>query len=208
MNNLIEKAIHFIAIFVIAFEMAVPVYWLSLHVPVAFWRRHARAAFPVAVLVAWGVVDLLLYRFHADLFRQESTPGLWLPGMALIGCDIFTLSKSEVALGGHRIVGQSELAGSRELVARGLYTRVRHPRYLGMIAGVFGACLIIASRPLWAASVVWLFLVLLSIRAEEHELRARLGPAYAAYAERVPGLLPFRLSSRGRQAPENRERRS
>ena len=96
--------------------------------------------------------------------------------MALIAFDVFAFSTSEAMLGGRRIVGHSELAGNRELIARGLYARVRHPRYLGMMAGVLGACLIVASGPLWAASVVWLFLALLTIRAEERELRARLGP--------------------------------
>jgi protein-S-isoprenylcysteine O-methyltransferase Ste14 len=206
MTNFFEKAFHFIAIFVLAFEMPVPIYWLMLHVPVVFWRRHVRAAFPVAVLAAWGTVDFLLYRFRLELFRQNNISGLSLPGMVLIAFDVFAFSKSEVALGGHRIVGHSELAGSRELIARGLYTRVRHPRYLGMIAGVFGACLIIASPPLWAASVVWLLLALLTIRAEEHELSARLGPAYTGYAERVPALLPFRLGLRGRHKGARRSR--
>jgi protein-S-isoprenylcysteine O-methyltransferase Ste14 len=207
MTNFFETAVHSVAIVVIGFEVAVPIYWLILHIPVAFWRRHVRAAFPVAVLGAWGGVDFLLYWFRMELFRHNNISGLSILGIALIGFDVFTFSKSEVALGGHRIVGRSELAGSRELIARGLYTRVRHPRYLGMIAGVFGACLIVASPVLWAASVVWLILVLLSIRAEEHELHARLGPAYAAYAEHVPALLPFRLGSRGRQGPARREQR-
>jgi protein-S-isoprenylcysteine O-methyltransferase Ste14 len=94
------------------------------------------------------------------------------------------------------------------LVARGFYARVRHPRYLGMMAGVLGACLIVASGPLWAAGVVWLLLALLTIRAEERELRTRLGVAYAAYAEHVPALLPFRLKPRNAQVSSRREHRS
>lgn len=200
----LARATRLIAIAVLAFEMPVPIYWLILHQPVLFWRKHMRAAFPVAVLTAWGSVDFFLYRFRLELFRQEGISWLALLGLALIGVDVFTFAKSEAVLGGRRIVGHSELEGSRELIARGLYTRVRHPRYLGMMSGVLGACLIIALLPLWAASVVWLLLALLTIRAEEHELHARLGPAYAAYAERVPALLPFRLQARNRQASRGR----
>jgi protein-S-isoprenylcysteine O-methyltransferase Ste14 len=94
------------------------------------------------------------------------------------------------------------------LIARGLYARVRHPRYLGMMAGVFGSCLIVGSAPLWAASLVWLSLALLSIHAEERELRTRLGPAYAAYAEHVPALLPLRLRPRKTPIASGREHRS
>ena len=201
----LARATRLIAIFVLAFEMPVPIYWLILHQPVSFWRKHMRAAFPVAVLAAWGIVDVLLYRLRLELFRRDGVSWLALLGFVLIGVDVFTFTKSEAVLGGRRIVGHSELEGSRELIARGLYTRVRHPRYLGMMSGVLGACLIVALPPLWAAGVVWLFLALLTIRAEEHELHARLGPAYAAYAERVPALLPFRVRPRNGQASRRGE---
>ena len=208
MTILLERAARLIAIVVLAFEMPVPVYWLVLHAPVAFWRRHIRAAFPAAVLSAWGTIDLALYGFRRELFRRELS--LWpaLAGLALVALDVFAFSTSEAALGGRRIVGHSELAGSRELVARGLYARVRHPRYLGMMAGVFGSCLMVASIPLWAASALWLAVALLTIRAEERELHARLGPAYAAYAEHVPALLPWRLRPRSGQVSSQGENRS
>jgi len=207
MTSFFEKAVRLIAIAVLAFEMPVPIYWLILHNRVFFWRKHIRAAFPVAVFAAWGIIDFLLYRFRLELFRRDGLSWLALVGMALIAFDVFAFCKSESVLGGRRIVGHSELAGSRELIVRGLYARVRHPRYLGMMSGVVGACLVIALPPLWAASIVWLVLALLAIRAEEHELKTRLGPAYAAYAERVPALLPFRLGSRNRQDSPRGERR-
>ncbi len=193
------RFIRFLAISVLAFETAVPVYWLILHAPVRFWRRHIRLAFLVAVAAAWGIVDSLLYRFRFDLFRAHSSLWLALIGVAMIAFDVFTFSQSEGTLGGMRIVGHAELAGSRELIVRGLYAHVRHPRYLGMMAGVFGACLIVASPLLWRASVLWLALALVTIGAEERELRARLGPAYAAYAEQVPALVPLRLRSLRKQ---------
>ena len=207
MTSFFERASRLIAIAVLAFEMPVPVYWLTLHTRVFFWRRHIRAAFPVAVLAAWGIIDSLLYRFHLELFRRGSMSWPALVGMALIAFDVFTFCTSEAVMGGRRLAGHAELAGSRELIARGLYARVRHPRYLGMMTGVFGACLVIALPALWAVSILWFLLALLAIRAEERELHTRLGPAYAAYADQVPALLPFRLGSRSRQTSGRREHR-
>jgi protein-S-isoprenylcysteine O-methyltransferase Ste14 len=207
MTSFFEKAVRLIAIAVLAFEMPVPVYWLILHTRVFFWRRHIRAAFPVAVLAAWGLVDLLLYHFRLQLFRREVSAGLALAGLALIAFDIFTFSTSEAVLGGRRLAGHAELAGSRELIACGPYARVRHPRYLGMMSGVLGASLIIALARLWAVSILWLVLALLTIRAEERELHTRLGPVHAAYAERVPALLPFWRPSRNRHASTRGEHR-
>ena len=71
MTSFFEKAVRFMAIAVLAFEMPVPIYWLTLHGWVSFWRRHIRAAFPVVVLAAWGIVDGLLYRFRQELFRPR-----------------------------------------------------------------------------------------------------------------------------------------
>jgi protein-S-isoprenylcysteine O-methyltransferase Ste14 len=207
MTSSFEKAVRLIAIAVLAFEMPVPVYWLILHTRVFFWRRHIRAAFPVAVLAAWGLIDLLLYHFRLQLFRRDVSFGLALAGLALIAFDVFTFSTSEAVFGGRRLAGHAELAGSRELIARGLYARVRHPRYLGMMSGVLGASLMVALAPLWAVSILWLVLALLTIRAEERELHTRLGPVYAAYAERVPALLPFWRPTRHRHASTRRERR-
>jgi protein-S-isoprenylcysteine O-methyltransferase Ste14 len=214
MTIFFERASRLIAIGVLAFEMPVPVYWLILHTRVFFWRRHIRAALPVAALAAWGIIDFLLYRFHLELFRRGSMSWPALVGIALIAFDVFMFCTSEAVMGGRRLAGQAELAGGRELIARGLYARVRHPRYLGMMAGVFGAWLIvgkpiIGTPLLWPASMFWLLLVLLMVRVEERELHTRLGPAYAAYADQVPALLPFRLGlgSRGRQASGRREHR-
>lgn len=207
MMTLLEKAIRFIGIFVLAFEMPVPIYWLVLHGPVSFWRKHRRAAFPAAMLAAWGIGDAILFRFHRELFRSDFTAWIAIFGLVLIALDIFAFLTSEAVLGGRRIVGHSELAGSRELIARGLYARVRHPRYMGMMAGVFGACVIVAAPALWVVSIAWLLLALISIRAEERELRARLGSAYAAYSAQVPALLPFRFSPRHSSLAAHRDRR-
>lgn len=83
------RLIRFLGIAVLAFEIPVPIYWLILHAPVSFWRRHIRAAFLVAVAAAWGIVDSLLYRFRFDLFRGH---GSVLPapiGLALIAFDVW-----------------------------------------------------------------------------------------------------------------------
>jgi protein-S-isoprenylcysteine O-methyltransferase Ste14 len=68
---------------------------------------------------------------------------------------------------------------------------VRHPRYLGMILAVLGASLLGGSQTLWAVFAIWLAIVLAMIWIEDRELRLRFGPAYAAYAQRVPALLPL-----------------
>jgi protein-S-isoprenylcysteine O-methyltransferase Ste14 len=193
-------ALHWLIGTILAFEMPVPLYWLVLHGPVEFWRsrKHVRIAYLFAVVVAWGGGGWLLHHFRQPLFLAAYTrgaPPVWalVLGLALIGLDMWTLTRVELALGARRLVGQAELTRSGELNTSGLYRHVRHPRYMGMIAAVLGGCLLVNSRPLWIVAAFWLALALLSISLEERELRRRFGAAYEAYAQRVPALLPFRL---------------
>jgi protein-S-isoprenylcysteine O-methyltransferase Ste14 len=190
--------IHCLVVFVLAFELPVPVYWLVMHGPVEFWRRrkHPRAAYLWAVFIAWGGGWWFMVHFSDPLFFQPfslGAPPVWalLAGLALIAVDVWIFSAVDTALGARRLVGQAELSGRGEMATGGLYERLRHPRYLGMIAGVLGGCLLVGSRPLWIVGGCWLILTLAIIRLEERELRRRFGPAYAAYARRVPALWPF-----------------
>ncbi len=196
------RALHRLAFVVLAFEMPVPFYWLVLHGGVEFWRKSARLGYLCAVLIAWGGVDSLLFHFRADLFRDPligpGAPPSWaiLTGLLLIGADAILLTIVEMELGGHRLVGHAELTGRGEMTANSLYAWVRHPRYLGMILAVLGACLLGGSPQLWIVAAFWLLIALATIWLEERELRVRFGPAYIAYARRVPALLPLRRAQR------------
>jgi protein-S-isoprenylcysteine O-methyltransferase Ste14 len=180
---------------ILIFELPVPLYWLVLHGPVEFWRRHGRWGYFAALVVAWGFGGWLMYRFRADLFLPPERIAVWTmtPGAILIALDIYLLSRVEMTLGGRRLIGTAELRGGGELATNGLYKWVRHPRYLGMIAAVLGGSLLVGTAALWAAVALWLVLALAMIRVEELELRRRFGAAYEAYASRVPALLPFRI---------------
>jgi len=173
--------------------LPIPLFWLMVHPLVGFWRRHIGVAYLVAVLSAWGGVAVFVYLFHERLFLSERAPA-WAKavGLALIAADLYVLYRVERELGTTRLVGHAELKGGGELLTKGVYARVRHPRYSGMMFSVLGACLIAGTLLLWEIVAVWWLLALAAIRLEEKELHARFGAAYAAYSKRVPRFLPFR----------------
>ena len=185
------RALHWLAGLVLVVELPVPIYWLIFHGGIRFWRGRGRAAYGVAVGCAWGAGGWMLYHFRAHLFTGADR-SVWaiLAGLVLIGMDIAILFVVETQLGGRRLVGQAELTASGELAVRGLYACVRHPRYLGMMLGVLGVCLVAGSRPLWMVAALWWIAALVIVWLEERELRSRFGAAYADYAKRVPALLP------------------
>jgi protein-S-isoprenylcysteine O-methyltransferase Ste14 len=195
------RFLHWFARLVLVVELPVPIYWLVLHGGLGFWRKRDRGRLPywVAVGAAWGLGGWMLYHFRASLFAAAEKP-LWaiVVGVVLMAADVAVLFIVEAQLGGRRLVGQAELSGSGELSESGLYGWVRHPRYLGMMLGVLGVCLLVGSRQLWLVAALWWIAALVIIRLEERELRNRFGAAYAAYAARVPALVPIRLGRRRR----------
>jgi protein-S-isoprenylcysteine O-methyltransferase Ste14 len=190
------KLLHWFAGAILALELPVPIYWLVMHGGIAFWRRRDRGRLPygVAVGAAWGAGGWALYHFlRPQLFAATDRP-LWtvVAGATLMFADVAIFAIAESELGGRRLVGQAELSAQGSLAVRGLYARMRHPRYLGMMLGVLGVCVLAGSLLLWIVAAVWWIAALVIIRIEERELRERFGAAYAAYAERVPMLLPLR----------------
>jgi protein-S-isoprenylcysteine O-methyltransferase Ste14 len=193
------RLLHWFAGLILSVELPVPIYWLVIHGGIAFWRKRncGRLPYWVAVGAAWGLGGCLLYRFlRPQLFAATDRPA-WslIAGAALLLADVAIFSIAESELGGRRLVGQAELSAKGELAVRGMYAHMRHPRYLGMMLGVLGACVLAGSQRLWIVSAVWWIAAMVIIRIEERELRRRFGAAYAAYAERVPMLLPLRFAS-------------
>ena len=187
-------ALDWVAAVVLGVEWPIPVFWLLLHPLVGFWRKHRRAAYWTAGLLAWGLGWLLLYGLHDWLFvAEQAAPWQWVVGFALLAADVAVLVRVERELGAARLVGKVELDGGGEMHTQGLYARVRHPRYTAMMAGVLGACFLAGSLLMWVLSCAWWTLALLATVFEERELRARFGSAYDEYCNRVPRFLPFQI---------------
>jgi protein-S-isoprenylcysteine O-methyltransferase Ste14 len=81
--------------------------------------------------------------------------------------------------------------GAGGLVTDGLYSRLRHPQYLGLIL-VIAACLI--QWPTVLTIILAPFMIaryLLLAQEEDRDLEARFGETFSRYKQRVPGLLPL-----------------
>jgi protein-S-isoprenylcysteine O-methyltransferase Ste14 len=112
-------------------------------------------------------------------------------GLALVVAGPAFSYWSAVTLGRHFDL-DVEVHGGHEIVVSGPYRIVRHPVYLGLAVHFIGACLATGNGLLIAGTVAITFPALyLRARTEEHLLRESLGPAYEAYARRVPMLIPL-----------------
>jgi protein-S-isoprenylcysteine O-methyltransferase Ste14 len=174
-----------------------PIFWLVVHPQIGYWRGRARAAYSIALVISWGLVTVALILFRHVLFTHARPGDLRIGfGLLLIAGDIWLFERARRDLGTSRLIGKPELSGGGEVVDTGIYSRLRNPRYVGMIASVLGACLLAATPLMWGIAAAWLVLVLLVIGFEERELKARLGAPYIDYCRRVPRFIPHLPSRR------------
>lgn len=90
----------------------------------------------------------------------------------------------------------------RVLARHGPYAYLRHPLYLGSFLAGSGLAVASGHPALMGIFLILFFWVYLrTIRAEERELEARFGEAYRFYRSRVPAVLP-RPSTMGGRCPE------
>ena len=79
---------------------------------------------------------------------------------------------------------------NRELITRGPFRVVRHPRYAGLLVLKAGFALTFASVLGWLSLAVAVALVRRRIRLEENHLRGVFGQTYEAYMRRTARMFP------------------
>jgi protein-S-isoprenylcysteine O-methyltransferase Ste14 len=90
-------------------------------------------------------------------------------------------------------LGLPEVAPERylqPLVHIGLYSRVRHPRYLQFLLAQLGWAMVVNYLVIYLVWLLWLFAVYVIVVLEERELRDRLGEEYERYSREVPRFFP------------------
>lgn len=186
-----------LAALVLFLHLPIPLYWFVVHPLAKFWRSRQKAAYIIGLLCSWPPVTAAVVIYRRHIFRADwpSAPMLVI-GLGLIIFEGWIFWRVHRDLGTARLVGKTELSGGGDLERRGIYARIRHPRYTGSFLAILGACFLAGTRVMWMIAAIWLALMLLAIALEERELRARFGAAYDDYARRVPRLVPSLLNRR------------
>jgi len=186
-----------LAAIVLFLQLPIPLYWFVVHPLVRFWRTRPSAAYVVGLLLSWPPVTAATVIYRRELFRPDLSPAAAVvAGLALIGFEGWIFWRVHHDLGTARLVGKTELTGGGEMARRGIYARIRHPRYTGSFLAIVGACLLAGTSAMWTVAAVWLVLTLVAISLEERELRTRFGAAYEDYCRRVPRFVPSLMKQR------------
>lgn len=145
------------------------------------------------VLVAFGITGLLLGYVPAlndrlDRWVLDGDTVRWI-GVVLFAAG-GALRLWPVFVLGRRFSGLVAIQPSHSLVTTGIYSRIRHPSYLGLLVSTLGWTL--AFRSVFGVLLTALMIVPLvaRIRAEEKLLASEFGSEYEAYRGRTWRLVP------------------
>ena len=145
---------------------------------------------------------MLVLGAYALLFglynRFDNEYRLWMtltggPGWTMAGLTLSAFCLSWWARAQHGVHWKSGAARDRlRMVETGPYRLIRHPFYTGIVLASAATAAAFGTPSAMAAVVVLAAAFTLKALMEEAALRQELGAnAYAAYAERVPGLMPL-----------------
>ena len=199
-----QAAAYWIALLTVVLFLPFLSVWFIIHPFIHTWRRLGpaktyllAAAFVLAMMAAFFAVrgPLLAVRFGVRL-PFAIAGGLLLAASLAIGIAMRRRFPITALLGLPEV---SPPAAGGTLVTEGIYSPIRHPRYLQVMLGLAAFALVTNYLALYALLAVSVPLIYLVVLFEERELRHRFGEEYERYCREVPRFLPrvFRRSLPG-----------
>ena len=130
-------------------------------------------------------IDIIVYLVYLAFFALAVVAGprstFWYVGLCLSAVCAVLWFLARWQLG----EAFSVTPEARQLVTRGLYSRLRHPIYVfGTLAFLF----VVLALQGWPALIIWLVVILIQVgraRREEAVLAETFGAEYAAYRSRT-----------------------
>ena len=173
-------------------------YWFIIHPFIGFWRRVGLRATYVFLMVFYlgSMVGLFLVRdtlLGRDL--GNSLP-LAVAAVPLFVVAILISRKRKKHLTFRLLAGVPEIAPEKHgigLLREGIYSRIRHPRYVEFTLGLVAYALFANFEGLYWMTAATLVLLYIIVLLEERELRERFGQEYVDYSVEVPRFIPRRL---------------
>jgi protein-S-isoprenylcysteine O-methyltransferase Ste14 len=170
-------------------------YWFVIHPFAGFWRRLGPVKTHMIVAPAMILVGFGIYQFREPLMRVDFG---FVPAFAVLAVLSYLFAaflelkcrrylKLKILMGGPELA-QDPSAGS--LLSEGIYSRIRHPRYISVFFGSLAVALFANFLASWLLMVLLIPVIYLLAIIEERELLERFGGDYRRYMERVPRFVP------------------
>lgn len=181
-------------ILVVSFPPAF-LYWFVIHPFTAVWRRLGPLKTHLIVAPAMILVGVGIYRFRGPLMRVDFG---FVPAFAVLAVLSYLFAgflelKCRRYLKLRILVGVPQLTEDRSasnLLMEGIYSRIRHPRYVSVFFGALAVALFSNYLATWVLQILLVPVIYLLAVIEERELLDRFGADYKHYMDRVPRFVP------------------
>ena len=186
---------YWLAMLTLMFMPGAVLFWFLVHPFVRFWRRIGlrRAVAIHYTLLAIFVAGVFLLRNTLLAVDFGTNPALIAVAVPLLAASIVLRLKVSRHLRFRTLGGLPELAPEshpQPLLTEGIYSHVRHPRYLEVLLVMASLSLIANNLASYVNWIVAIPSVMVIVGIEERELRDRFGAEYEAYCARVPRFVP------------------
>lgn len=168
--------------------------WFVIHPFARFWRRRGPlVTYSVVVLIA-ALVAVPLYRWHEAILAVDFGFSWWTTGLGVVVLLLAILIERSCRrqMTPSTLLGLPEVSEQREsrLLREGIYGRLRHPRYVGVLLEITAVALFVNYLAAYVLVVLMIPVLYVTVLLEERELLQRFGEDYAAYMREVPRFLP------------------
>lgn len=179
-------------------------FWLLIHPFARFWRRLGPRPTYLISGVLFSLLVLALFRFRTPLMGPDLGTN-W--SLFLVGCILYFIS-AWISIVTRRQLDNRTFAGLPEispeeskgvLLQEGIYSVVRHPRYVSVIIGIAGFVMVVNYLGAYLIYLGSILTLLLVVAFEERELAERFGSEYEEYRARVPAFIP-RMGSEAKES--------
>lgn len=163
----------------VGIALCVAGYALRLAVHVQTYNRKP-ATVPMGVVIVVVFFGYFGWAFWcgADPVKMNIPSAISIPigsVLTVLGIGLFLYSE----------ITKHGVADSDELVTTGIYSKFRHPMYIGLLLMHLGFPLVFNSFAALVSTLVWLGFILSWRRLEEKELERRFGDRYIEYKSRT-----------------------
>ncbi len=171
------------------------IWWMIVHPLIGFWRRLGPPlTFIIMTLFSFALIAaLVLLRGPILSIEYGTNYTLIALGAVLYAVSIYLEIRARKHLKLRTLVGIPELSPERPgggMLTAGIYGRVRHPRYVAVMFGMFAFALFTNYLAMYILALLTIPALYIVVLLEENELRDRFGAEYVSYAERVPMFVP------------------
>lgn len=191
---MLDRVVYYLALVTLMAVPATLAAWVLLHMLVSFWRRIGPVKSLMTIVAATMLVMWSMYMVRDPLLRVRfgvrwplvSVSVVLLALSCYLNVQVYRQVPKRMALG----LAEVSQDDPGELVTTGIYSRSRHPRFLGMSLAVAAVALLTNFAALYVLVAVYLVGISLVAILEERELAARFGSQYIEYARDVPRFVP------------------